>query len=86
MGGSLTKPNQIKDIYKKLVFYDDNKLKIDNGTADVIITDADNFGEDTVAELNDTNITSPENCALLKYDTASGKWIDDKNIDGGTFI
>ena len=44
MGGSLSKPNKIKDVYKKIVFFDDNKLKIDNGTADVIITDADNFG------------------------------------------
>ena len=49
MGGSLTGPNKIKDAYKKLVFFDDNKLKIDNGSADVIITDADNFGEDTVS-------------------------------------
>ena len=30
MGGSLTGPNKIKDVYKKIVFYDDNKLKIDN--------------------------------------------------------
>ena len=28
MGGSLTGPNKIKDVYKKIVFYDDNKLKI----------------------------------------------------------
>tara|TARA_A100001201_G_scaffold117891_1_gene101465 strand:- start:192 stop:452 length:261 start_codon:yes stop_codon:yes gene_type:complete len=86
MGGSLTGPNKIKDVYKKIVFYDDNKLKIDNGTTDVTITDADNFGEDSVAELTDTNITSPANGAVLKYDAASGKWIDDNDINGGTFI
>ena len=49
MGGSLTGPNKIKDVYKKIVFYDDNKLKIDNGTADVVITEADNFSSDIVA-------------------------------------
>ena len=49
MGGSLTSPNKIKDVYKKIVFYDDNKLKIDNGTADVTITQADNFSSDIVA-------------------------------------
>ena len=85
MGGSLTGPNKIKDVYKKLVFFDDNKLKIDNGTADVIITDADNFGEDTVSELTDTNITSPSNEAFLKYDASSGKWIDDSDINGGVY-
>jgi hypothetical protein len=85
MGGSLTKPNKIKDIYTKLVFFDDNKFKIDNGSADVIITDADNFGEDTVSELTDTNITSPQNAALLKYDSSSQKWVDDTEIDCGGF-
>ena len=49
MGGSLSGPNKIKDVYKKIVFYGDNKLKIDNGTADVIITEADNFSSDIVA-------------------------------------
>ena len=49
MGGSLTGPNKIKDVYKKIVFYDDNKLKIDNGTADVTITQADNFSSDIVS-------------------------------------
>ena len=43
MGGSLTSPNKIKDVYKKLVFYDNNKLKIDNGTVD---------GEQTYAGWN----------------------------------
>jgi len=46
MGGSLTKPNRIKDVYTKLVFYDGNKLKYDNGSSDVIITEADNFSAD----------------------------------------
>jgi hypothetical protein len=86
MGGSLTSPNKIKDAYKKLVFYDNNKLKIDNGNTDVVITEADNFSSDIVAELTDTNITSPADGAVLKYDAASGKWIDDNDINGGTFI
>jgi|TARA_B100001094_G_C17892818_1_gene652564 hypothetical protein len=85
MGGTLSKPNKIKDVYTKLVFFDDNKLKFDNGTTDVVITDAENFGEDTVAELQDTNITSPQNSALLKYDSSSQKWIDDNEIDCGGF-
>lgn len=85
MGGTLTSPNKIKDVYTKLVFFDDNKLKFDNGTTDVVITDAENFGEDTVAELQDTNITSPQNSALLKYDSSSQKWIDDNEIDCGGF-
>ena len=49
MGGTLTGPNKIKDVYKKLVFYDNNKLKTDNGSADVIITSADNFSSDIAA-------------------------------------
>ena len=79
------KPNRIKDVYTKLVFIDDNKLKFDNGTTDVVITSIDNFDEDTVAELQDTNITSPQNSALLKYDSSSQKWVDDTEIDCGGF-
>ncbi len=85
MGGTLSGPNKIKDVYTKLVFIDDNKLKFDNGTTDVVITSIDNFDEDTVAELQDTNITSPQNSALLKYDSSSQKWIDDTEIDCGGF-
>src|SRR6056300_92888 len=32
--------------------------------------------EDTLAELNDTNITSPADGALLFYDTGTSMWID----------
>tara|TARA_B100001939_G_scaffold118047_1_gene102446 strand:+ start:3479 stop:3736 length:258 start_codon:yes stop_codon:yes gene_type:complete len=85
MGGTLSGPNKIKDVYTKLVFIDDNKLKFDNGTTDVVITSIDNFDEDTVAELQDTNITSPQNSAFLKYDSSSQKWIDDTEIDCGGF-
>lgn len=85
MGGTLSGPNKIKDVYTKLVFIDDNKLKFDNGTTDVVITSIDNFDEDTVAELQDTNITSPQNSALLKYDSSSQKWVDDTEIDCGGF-
>ena len=43
-------------------------------------------GEDTLAEMNDTNLTSPTDGALLRYDDSSSKWIDDNDINGGTFI
>ncbi len=43
-------------------------------------------GEDTLDEMNDTNITSPNNGALLKYDSSSSKWIDVDDINGGTFL
>ena len=87
MGGSLTKPNRIKDVYKKLVFYDDGSFKLDDGSADVTITSATSFSGDTnLHELDDTNLTSPNDCAILKYDNASGKWVDDNNIDGGQYV
>ena len=86
MGGSLTKPNRIKDVYKKLVFYDSGNFKLDNGSTDVTITSATGFSGDTnLHELDDTNLTSPANGALLRYDSGSSKWIDDNNIDGGAF-
>ena len=83
--GSLTGPNKIKDVYTKLVFYDNNKLKYDNGSNDIEIVDADNFGEDTVSELSDTAITSPQDGAVLSYQASSGKWIDENVIDGGSY-
>ena len=43
--------------------------------------DAQILTEDTLAELNDTNITSPANGALLFYEATSGNWID--NIVSG---
>lgn len=85
MGGSLTKPNRIKDIYTKLVFIDNNNLKFDNGTTDVVIANIDNLDEGTLVQLQDTNITSPQNSAFLKYDSSTEKWIDDTGIDCGGF-
>jgi hypothetical protein len=38
--------------------------------------DAQILTEDTLAELNDTNITTPADGALLFYDTTTSKWID----------
>ena len=56
MGGSLTSPNKIKDVYKKLVFNENNQLKTDNGTANVVITiDADN---NTISNLEVDNLKS----------------------------
>lgn len=40
----------------------------------------------TLEELTDTNITNPTEGALLKYDSASSKWIDSNEISGGIFI
>ena len=43
-------------------------------------------GIDTLDEMSDTDLTSPTNGALLRYDDASSKWIDDNDINGGTFV
>jgi hypothetical protein len=61
MGGSLTSPNKIKDVYKKIVFYDDNKFKIDNGSSDVVITSAENFSSDTEQTLVNKTINADDN-------------------------
>ena len=46
----------------------------------------DNFsGDDTIAEMDDTNITSPINGAVLQYDSSSSKWVDADGIDGGVY-
>jgi len=82
MGGSLTSPNKIKDVYKKIVFYDNNKLKIDNGTSDVIITEADNFSSDIAAG---TGIQTAESGGQTTISVASGVLLDTETIDGGTF-
>lgn len=42
-------------------------------------------GEDTLAEMNDTNLTSPVDGAILTYDNSSSKWVDADSIDGGQF-
>ena len=46
MGGTLTSPNKIKDVYTKLVFYENGTLKFDNGTDNVNITSATGFSSD----------------------------------------
>lgn len=61
MGGSLTSPNKIKDVYKKIVFYDDNKFKVDNGSSDVVITSAENFSSDTEQILVNKTIDADSN-------------------------
>ena len=82
MGGSLTSPNKIKDVYKKIVFYDDNKLKVDNGTADVVITEADNFSSDIQAG---TGIQTAESNGQTTISVASAVVLETENIDGGDY-
>ena len=82
MGGSLTSPNKIKDVYKKIVFYDNNKLKIDNGTSDVIITEADNFSSDITAG---TGIQTSESGGQTTISVASAVVLDTETIEGGAF-
>jgi hypothetical protein len=82
MGGTLTGPNKIKDVYTKLVFYDGNKLKYDNGSADVIITEADNFSSDIVAG---TGISTSESSGQTTISVASGVVLDTETIDGGSY-
>ena len=50
----------------------DNSTKV----ATTAYVDAQVATEDTLAELNDTNITSPADGALLFYDTGTSMWID----------
>tara|TARA_Y100001935_G_scaffold222780_1_gene197756 strand:- start:38 stop:748 length:711 start_codon:yes stop_codon:yes gene_type:complete len=61
-------------------------VAVDNTIATKTYVDNTVSGEDTLSEMNDTNITDPNNCALLQYDSASSKWIDVDEISGGTFI
>ena len=82
MGGSLTSPIKIKDVYKKLVCYDNNKLKIDNGTADVVITDADNFSGDIQAG---TGIQAAESNGQTTISVADAVVLETDPIDGGAF-
>ena len=82
MGGSLTKPNRIKDVYTKLVFYDGNKLKYDNGSSDVIITEADNFSADIAAG---TGISTAESGGQTTISVASAVLLDTETIDGGSY-
>ena len=83
MGGSLTSPNKIKDVYKKIVFYDDNKLKVDNGTADVVITEADNFSSDIVAGTGIETAESGGQTTISVKD--EDVLLQDELINGGTY-
>ena len=81
--GTLSGPNKIKDAYKKLVFYDNNKLKIDNGTADVTITQADNFSSDIVAG---TGIVTSESGGQTTISVKDADVIlQNEDINGGIF-
>ncbi len=82
MGGSLTSPNKIKDVYKKIVFYDGNKLKIDNGTSDVVITEADNFSSDIQAG---TGIQTAELNGQTTISVADAVVLESEPIDGGDY-
>lgn len=83
MGGTLSKPNRIKDVYTKIVFYDGNKLKYDNGTTDVIINEVDNFSGDivggtgiTATVLNGQTTISVTDAEVL---------LQTEDINGGVF-
>jgi hypothetical protein len=82
MGGTLSSPNKIKDVYTKLVFYDGNKLKYDNGSSDVIITEADNFSSDITAG---TGIQTSESGGQTTISVASAVVLDTETIEGGAF-
>tara|TARA_R100000951_G_scaffold112097_1_gene111933 strand:- start:204 stop:452 length:249 start_codon:yes stop_codon:yes gene_type:complete len=82
MGGTLSSPNRIKDVYTKLVFYDGNKLKYDNGSSDVIITEADNFSSDIQAG---TGIQTAESGGQTTISVTSGVVLDTETIEGGAF-
>ena len=83
MGGSLTSPNKIKDVYKKIVFYDDNKFKVDNGTEDVIVStettlseiDTSNFA-DTALVLESEGLNSSDNDTSLPTTAAVKDYVD----------
>ena len=69
-------------MYIKNCFYDDNKLKIDNGTTDVVITEADNFSSDIQAG---TGIQTSESNGQTTISVASGVVLDTETINGGLF-
>ena len=83
MGGTLSKPNKIKDIYTKIVFYDGNKLKYDNGTADVVITEADNFSGDIVGGTGITATTSNGETTISVTDAEV--LLQNEDINGGAY-
>jgi len=83
MGGSLSKPNRIKDVYTKLVFYENNKFKTDNGTQDVNITSADNFSADIVAGTGIETSTSEGQTTISVKD--ADVLLQNEDINGGAY-
>ena len=83
MGGSLTSPNKIKDVYKKLVFYEDNKFKTDNGTENVEIQSADNFSADIIAGTGIETSTSNGQTTISVKD--SEVLLQNEEINGGYY-
>lgn len=83
MGGSLTKPNRIKDVYTKLVFYENNKFKTDNGTQNVTITEADNFSADIVAGTGIETSTSNGQTTISVKD--ADVLLQNEDINGGAY-
>ena len=83
MGGTLSKPNRIKDVYTKIVFYDGNKLKYDNGTADVVINEVDNFSGDIVGGTGITTTTSNGTTTISVTDAEV--LLQTEDINGGVF-
>lgn len=60
-------------------------VAVDSTIATKTYVDNSITGEDTLEEMNDTDITSPINGAILVYNTSSSKWQDADGIDGGLF-
>lgn len=83
MGGSLSKPNRIKDVYTKLVFYENNKFKTDNGTQNVTITEADNFSSDIVAGTGIETSTSNGQTTISVKD--ADVLLQNEDINGGAY-
>ena len=83
MGGTLSKPNRIKDVYTKIVFYDGNKLKYDNGTTDVVINEVDNFSGDIVGGTGITSTTSNGQTTISVTDAEV--LLQTEDINGGVF-
>tara|TARA_B100000424_G_scaffold160236_1_gene122722 strand:+ start:431 stop:685 length:255 start_codon:yes stop_codon:yes gene_type:complete len=84
MGGSLSKPNRIKDVYTKLVFYENNKFKTDNGTQNVTITEADNFSSlDIVAGTGIETSTSGGQTTISVKD--ADVLLQNEDINGGAY-
>ncbi len=83
MGGSLSKPNRIKDVYTKLVFYENNKFKTDNGTQNVTITEADNFSADIVAGTGIETSTNNGQTTISVKD--ADVLLQNEDINGGAY-